>query len=158
MLNRIQMKKQRRTVIILLTMSLFFCLRYFILYLTCMNWQFSWFQVGFHSVSCALQQKSLIFTQIQVQISVGLIEYAWVYLSIYVTVICLMNICFSSEDMMFAYLLCHLVGVTTTVTNPILYAMLNYNFQKEFQTIVARIKGIFVCPCSFRGQETETET
>ena len=70
----------------------------------------------------------------------------------------LLYIYFSSEDMMFAYLLCHLVGVTSTVTNPILYAMLNYNFQKEFQTIVGRIKGIFVCPCTFRGQEQETET
>ena len=61
-----------------------------------------------------------------------------------------LHICFSSGDMMFAYLLCHLVGVTSTVTNPILYAMLNYNFQKEFQIVAGRIKNM-----TFRVQDTE---
>ncbi len=47
--------------------------------------------------------------------------------------------------MMFSYLLCHLVGVTSTVTNPILYAMLNYNFKKEFQNFAGRIPSLFLC-------------
>ena len=46
---------------------------------------------------------------------------------------------------MFSYLLCHLVGVTSTVTNPILYAMLNYNFKKEFQIFAGKIPRIFLC-------------
>ena len=49
--------------------------------------------------------------------------------------------------MMFAYLLCHLVGVTSTVTNPILYAMLNCNFQKEFQIAAGKIKGLILRKC-----------
>ena len=51
---------------------------------------------------------------------------------------------FSPADMMFAYLLCHLIGVTSTVTNPILYAMLNCNFQKEFQIAAGKIRGLIL--------------
>ena len=46
--------------------------------------------------------------------------------------------------MMFAYLLCHMIGVTSTVTNPILYAMLNCNFQTEFQIAAGRIRGFIL--------------
>ena len=56
---------------------------------------------------------------------------------------------------MFAYLLCHLVGVTSTVINPIMYAMLNYDFQNRPRIAAARIRNIFVG--SFRVQETETQ-
>ena len=54
---------------------------------------------------------------------------------------------------MFAYLLCHLVGVTSTVTNPVLYAMLNCNFQKEFQNAAGKITGLFVCSLTSHGRE-----
>ena len=54
---------------------------------------------------------------------------------------------------MFAYLLCHLVGVTSTVTNPVLYAMLNCNFQKEFQIAAGKITGLFVCSLTSHGRE-----
>ena len=51
--------------------------------------------------------------------------------------------------MMFSYLYCHMVGVSSTVTNPIFYAMLNYNFQEEFQIVATKIRRIFLC-CSPR--------
>ena len=49
---------------------------------------------------------------------------------------------------MLSYLLCFLVGATSTVTNPILYAALNYNFKKEFQIFSGKIPRIFLCSSS----------
>ena len=44
---------------------------------------------------------------------------------------------------MFAYLVCHLVGVSSSCSNPILYGLLNYNFHHEFVILVRKIKEIF---------------
>ena len=59
---------------------------------------------------------------------------------------------------MFAYLLCHMIGVTSTVTNPILYAMLNCNFQTEFQIAAGRIRGfiLFFFTSHWRGDSRST--
>ena len=42
---------------------------------------------------------------------------------------------FSSESMMLTFLICHMVGVSSSITNPILYGFLNNNFVKEFRII-----------------------
>ena len=131
MLNRVQKKKHKRTVTVLLTISLFFCLRYLIVQTySCTDSfiPFSWLPF---SLLCIATEIVDLYT------NSGLTSIVRVFYMIY----------FSPGDMMFAYLLCHLVGVTSTVTNPILYAMLNCNFQKEFQIVAGKISGLILRKC-----------
>ena len=44
-----------------------------------------------------------------------------------------------SGDALLAYLACHVVGVSSSVTNPVLYGVLNYNFQQEFSLIARKL-------------------
>ena len=37
--------------------------------------------------------------------------------------------------MMLTFMICHMVGVSSAITNPILYGFLNDNFLKEFKTL-----------------------
>jgi hypothetical protein len=43
---------------------------------------------------------------------------------------------FFAENMMLTFLICHMVGVSSAITNPILYGFLNNNFVKEFRMIL----------------------
>ena len=44
------------------------------------------------------------------------------------------------ESMIVAYLLCHLVGVSSACTNPVLYGLLNSNFLRNATKIIATTK------------------
>ena len=55
-------------------------------------------------------------------------------------------------DMMFSHLFCHLIGVSSSVTNPIFYAMLNYNFQEELQIVTTKIRRLFLV-CSPHSED-----
>ena len=44
--------------------------------------------------------------------------------------------------MMLTYMICHMVGVSSSVTNPVLYGFLNDNFVKEFQLLCPILKRI----------------
>ena len=50
------------------------------------------------------------------------------------TLILIILYCFP-ESMMVTYLICHILGMTTSCTNPFLYGFLNDNFFKEFQKV-----------------------
>ena len=41
-----------------------------------------------------------------------------------------------AENMMLTFMICHMVGVSSACTNPILYGFLNHNFVKEFNRIL----------------------
>ena len=48
--------------------------------------------------------------------------------------------------MMLYYLICHLVGVSSACTNPVLYGLLNLNIQQEYRNILlslSKIAGLF---------------
>ena len=40
-----------------------------------------------------------------------------------------------AENMMLTFMICHMVGVSSACTNPILYGFLNDNFVKEFNLL-----------------------
>ena len=42
--------------------------------------------------------------------------------------------------MMLTFMICHMIGVSSACTNPILYGFLNTNFIKEFYKIVNIIR------------------
>ena len=44
--------------------------------------------------------------------------------------------------MMFYYLMCHLVGVSSACTNPVLYGLLNLNIQQEYRTVLLSLSNI----------------
>ena len=44
-----------------------------------------------------------------------------------------------SGDALLAYLACHVVGVSSSVTTAVLYGVLNYNFQQEFSLIARKL-------------------
>ena len=46
---------------------------------------------------------------------------------------------------MLAYLACHVMGVSSSVTNPVLYGVLNYNFQQEFSLIARKLRSLASC-------------
>ena len=46
---------------------------------------------------------------------------------------------FSSESLMTTYIICNLIGMSSTCTNPILYGYLNKNIQK---VIMQRLSGV----------------
>ena len=50
-----------------------------------------------------------------------------------------------SGDALLAYLACHVVGVSSSVTNPVLYGVLNYNFQQEFSLIARKLWTLISC-------------
>jgi hypothetical protein len=41
-----------------------------------------------------------------------------------------------AENMMLTFMICHMIGVSSACTNPILYGFLNNNFVKEFNRIL----------------------
>ena len=41
-----------------------------------------------------------------------------------------------AENMMLTFMICHMVGGSSSCTNPILYGFLNHNFVKEFNRIL----------------------
>ena len=49
----------------------------------------------------------------------------------------------SPESMIVAYLLCHLVGVSSACTNPLLYGLLNSNFNRNIIKIIFRTQKAF---------------
>jgi len=51
----------------------------------------------------------------------------------------------TSGDALLAYLACHVVGVSSSVTNPVLYGVLNYNFQQEFSLIARKLRSLASC-------------
>jgi hypothetical protein len=51
----------------------------------------------------------------------------------------LLKKCFS-DALIVTYLLCHIVGVSSTCTNPILYGLLNFNFLAEYNIIMEKLK------------------
>ncbi|KAF0306734.1 Neuropeptide F receptor [Amphibalanus amphitrite] len=56
------------------------------------------------------------------------------------------------ESIRVVYAVCHMVGMSSACSNPILYGWLNDNFRKEFVELLQR-----VCPCTWRrGGGTET--
>jgi hypothetical protein len=55
---------------------------------------------------------------------------------------------FCAELGIMVYTITHMIGMTSTVTNPILYAFLNENFTKEFRfifSLIFRLFYIFSC-------------
>ena len=45
-----------------------------------------------------------------------------------------------SDALIVTYLLCHLVGVSSACTNPILYGLLNFNYLAEHNIIMEKLK------------------
>ena len=45
--------------------------------------------------------------------------------------------------MMLAYMICHLVGVSSSCSNPILYGFLNDNFIREFSKLHPGLEKVF---------------
>ena len=45
-----------------------------------------------------------------------------------------------TATMLLSYLVCHLVGVSSACTNPILYGLLNYNIQAEVTLLLERLR------------------
>uniref|UniRef100_A0A182JG59 G-protein coupled receptors family 1 profile domain-containing protein n=1 Tax=Anopheles atroparvus TaxID=41427 RepID=A0A182JG59_ANOAO len=43
-----------------------------------------------------------------------------------------------TEDIMVAYAICHMVGMSSACSNPLLYGWLNDNFRKEFNELLCR--------------------
>ena len=44
-----------------------------------------------------------------------------------------------SDNMMIWFLVCHLVGVSSACTNPVIYGLLNLNIQQEYRNILVNI-------------------
>ena len=109
-LNRAQKRKMRRTTMILLIISLVFCIRF---------WTLS-------SVS-QFRKYSLFFS--------------WLPFSI----LRIVNEMFldlnnTSTTMLLPYLVCHLLGVSSTCSNPLLYGLLNSNIGKEYSPRLAQLR------------------
>ena len=83
--------------------------------------------VGFHSVSAEFSMKLLsTFTRNLVRKPGGLNYY-----------LC-NNVCWL-DNMMIWFLVCHLVGVSSACTNPVIYGLLNLNIQQEYRNILVNI-------------------
>ena len=57
--------------------------------------------------------------------------------------------------MMIWYLVCHLVGVSSACTNPVIYGLLNLNIQQEYRNILLNISKI---PQFWKPRPTQPET
>merc|ERR1719270_1525241 len=67
---------------------------------------------------------------------------SWLPFSLLCVITEIVDLYKTTGDIMFSYLVCHLIGVTSACTNPILYGMLNYNVQQEAWAIFDKFKKI----------------
>ena len=109
-LNRPQKRKMKRTTVILLIISLVFCVR---------SWTVS-------SVS-QFRKYPLFFSWLPFSILRIVNE---VFLDINNT----------STTMLLLHLVCHLLGVSSICSNPLLYGLLNSNIWKEYSLLVAQLR------------------
>ncbi|XP_049942765.1 neuropeptide F receptor-like [Schistocerca serialis cubense] len=77
---------------------------------------------------------------------------SWLPLNIFNLVVDVWNPFSGSQAMLVTYAVCHMMGMSSACSNPLLYGWLNDNFRKEFLEIAAAL-----CPCAPAAQAAVRE-
>jgi len=90
--------------------------------------------------------------------SISLIFFlSWLPFSVYCIITEAIDVFDSTEKMMVTFLVCHMIGISSACTNPVLYGFLNDNFVKEFNLLCPMVRRLCSCSDSSCSNATSVE-